>query len=218
MSLYLDLWKNARALVVLKVIFDARRPMLLREIVSTTQGDDEAVSKYCNLLASMGLLTRVSAHSGWCLTSLGFSFLAPGQTLPEGFSQLPENPEKPENPVNSPESCLSTTINNTQQLKELIVEESGKSGFFSVNRRFFESIGVTQNQTTDFIAEHIDPCTVYDEWEKLKAKNKAWPGLLIKILTQRPKPLTDADREAQIKARDQERRRRYSQYDQERTE
>ena len=77
MTSSLDTWKHARALAILKLIADLGRPAMLKELVAITSGDDETISRYCSLLASLGYLTRISAHSGWALTPQGLSFLTP---------------------------------------------------------------------------------------------------------------------------------------------
>lgn len=82
----LDTWKHARALAILKLIADLGRPAMLKELVAITSGDDETISRYCSLLASLGYLTRISCHAGWALTPQGLSFLTPN---PGTFCVLP---------------------------------------------------------------------------------------------------------------------------------
>lgn len=189
MTLYPALWKQARALVILKIIFDLNRAVQLKELVSLTQGDDETINKYCNTLATMGLITRVRNHAGYALTAQGFNFI------------------NPVNPVNSTENqplINTTTINNlSNHLKVEEVINKHDSGFYADNLAFYSEIGITLNSHTEFIANHIDPKTVKEEWHKLVLKNKPWPGLLIRILTNLPKPKSKEERE-------REERRRYA--------
>jgi len=210
MNIYADLWTQARALVILKIIFDLGRPAQLRELVAITQGDDETISKYCSFLATRGLLTRTTSHMGWNLTAQGFSFLRPSVET-QDVASLSTGPvdNSPEIPVNSPESVLSTTTINSHDEEELVIVETGKTGFFSGNLALFEEIGITLNPQTDFIARNIDPTVTRVEWQKLLDKGKPWPGLLIKILTHPPHPKSKAQTDADLRAR-------YGQWDQDR--
>jgi hypothetical protein len=128
---------------------------------------------------------------------------------PEAGDQHPESPvyspgkpvnsaEKPVNspqsPVNSPESALSTTTTTTKSNhKEKVVVEKGDTGFYDENRRFFWDIGITSNLHTDLIASQLAPDLIRLEWQKLLDKDKPWPGLLIKILSNLPPPAHPRD-------------------------
>jgi hypothetical protein len=155
----------------------------------------------------MGLLTRVFSKTGWTLTAQGFAFMRPELSTnhPQGDCYPQVIHSSPQNPLLKAESgvLITTTTNN----KESVVVEvlSGKSAFYSENLRFFEEIGITSNPQTEFIADHVEPRVMRAEWKKLSDKGKPWPGLLIKILSSRPKRKTDA-----------ELRRRYGQWDQDR--
>lgn len=195
MSLYPDLWRQPRALVILKIIYDLGRPAQLHELVSLTGGDDETVSKYCSRLAGMGLLTRVSGHAGWTLTANGMTFLSPNAASGVETHHIPSLRGIP---VNYPESTLSTTTKYSHDSRGVVVEspktvdysgnDGAGSGFYSENMQFFATIGITCNQQTDFIARKLSPKVIRAEWKKLEDKGKAWPGLLIKILTHLPEP------------------------------
>jgi hypothetical protein len=228
MDLYPQLWQNGRSLVVLKIILDLGRNLQLKELVTATRGDDEAITRCCNSLATMGLITRVSYHAGWILTAQGFTFmytvpveryaelragcLAPPQQLSTGYPQLPVKPD------HSPVSDLLKTITTTHpdsKVVEVINDRrsNAKSGrisdFYAENLQTFAEIGISLNPQTEFIAQHIDPATVRAVWQKLVDRGKPWPGLLIRILTSMPRPKSKAEHEAEV-------RHRYAAYDQER--
>jgi hypothetical protein len=70
------LWKQPRLLLLLKLLADLGRPAKLIELVAFTSGDDETISRGCSVLTVLGLLTRTSAHMGWCITPQGLTFLS----------------------------------------------------------------------------------------------------------------------------------------------
>jgi hypothetical protein len=186
-DLYPDLWKHAKALIILQIVFVLGRPAQLKELVAITGGDDETVSRHCSYLATRGLLTRTKSHVGWSLTKQGFDFLRPAA------AELSTGPvdnsfENPDKPVKYPDSSLSITINNPiveegEEEKETGKTGFSKSGFSEQNWAFFDKIGVIHNHATEFVASRIHPETVRAEWQKLIDKDKAWPGLLVTILT-----------------------------------
>lgn len=211
-TIYPALWQQARALVILKIIFDFGRPVQLRQLVAATGGNHETVAKYCNSLATMGLLTRVASHVGWSLTAQGFAFMrAPATSLSPGLStgavdnsNASTLAQIPHNSAESAPLINTTTISTDSVAVEVL---SGKSAFFGENLDLFTDIGITLNSQTRFIADHIQPQVIRAEWQKLKDKGKPWPGLLIRILTSSPKPKTQEQRDAEA-------RKRYASYNQ----
>lgn len=204
---YPKLWQNSRALVILKIIFDIGRPVQRREIIELTGGDDETITYYLNILATMGLVTRVYGRSGFALTAQGFKFMQP-----EKPSLITEKPLLKTARTVLKDGILplstTTTTNNINQ-EVVVVSNSGNSVFENGNLEIFDEIGITLNDQTRYIASHVDPKTTRAEWEKLVEKGKAWPGLLIKILSSKPKQKSQEEREQEI-------RRKYAKWDQER--
>jgi hypothetical protein len=232
-DMYPALWHQARALVILKILFDFSRPVLRKELVNATHGDGETITYYLNSLATMGLVTRVYGRSGFALTAQGFEFMRPDRAevpsvvVPLAADNCMDNSSsKTEKPFSRAEKPflktartvlkdgilpLSTSTTTTKNIdSEVVVEVKGKNSVFeSGNLAFFAEIGITENERTKFIAQHIEPERVREEWEKLQAKGKPWPGLLIKILGSLPKEKSRAEKEAEA-------RRRYGAWDQER--
>jgi hypothetical protein len=200
MDIYPQLWRQAKALVILKIIFDLGRPAQRKEIIAATHGDDETISYYLNTLSTMGLITRVHARSGFALTAQGFDFMQPKTEKP---SLIPDSPVLKDG--NLP------LINTTTTTKDSAVVEvlTPKTVFYAGNLRLFEEIGIDLTPQTEFIANHVDPETTRAEWRKLSDKGKPWPGLLIKILSSRPR----RTKEQQLAAEQAEARRRYAQWD-----
>jgi predicted transcriptional regulator len=234
-DMYPDLWKQARALVILKIIFDTGRPLQVGELVAATQADKQTILKYCNTLATMGLVTRVRSHAGFALTAQGFAFLSPnhranmpgmGERQAEYPAKTAKNPlfaaHNPpylaKDPLNSAENppnlanygrLINTTTTSDAPEEVVVGINSAKSAFFGENLDFFEEIGITLNPQTEFLANHVEPDKFRREWEKLIDKGKPWPGLLIRILTHRPRPRNDSERSEA----DRRRRQRYAQWD-----
>lgn len=217
--MYSRLWRAPRALVILKVIADLGRPARLVELVAVTGGDDETLSKYCSLLAKMGLLTRVSGHAGWALTRDGLAFIQPGVPPAAPSPQPDQAAALAENPVNSPDSELSFSTNLTHHRGSRAIkspeigDSSGNRGDWEQNWQLFEQIGVLHNQRSEQLAAQLPNRLVLQEWHKLQALGKPWPGLLIKILTEilRKHPASCCCEACARKLR-----QRYGAYDQER--
>lgn len=84
-----------------------------------------------------------------------------------------------------------------QQARVVEVINGANSVFENGNWKIFDEIGILPNAQTNYIASHVDPAVTQAEWDKLCAKNKPWPGLLIKILSQprrAPKPKEEIER------------------------
>jgi hypothetical protein len=107
-ALYRDLYKNARMLVLLKLIFDLGGCATVVNLSKILGVHRDGISDNIYRLADRSLISRPHERSGWFITRLGMDFLKPSPQLlrdrrldptEEKQSILPENsasmPEKP---------------------------------------------------------------------------------------------------------------------------
>lgn len=233
---YADLWKHGRAMVLLKIILDLDRPVLRRELISLTQGDDQAISRLCAYLVDQGLLSRMGKYAGWVVTDQGRSLFAtekPSTATSRLVKKPPitaaAKPQKPsartqkradttrkplrgtENTIHAPDSYLP---NNPQQ--NISKEERINKPGFNQNLAFFQKVGIERNHLSDRLAAKFPPQVIQAQWQALVDKGKPWPGLLIKILSKLPEPVSEADQRRRYQTQlerpvrdDHEQRRRY---------
>lgn len=74
-NLHKQLWMEARGMVILKIIYELGYSVNIKDLCEITGGHHNTVTKYCAILATMGLITRVSYRTGWIPTAKGLAFM-----------------------------------------------------------------------------------------------------------------------------------------------
>ncbi len=204
-ELYRDLYKNARMLVILKLILDLGGCATAADMAKLLGVHRDGVSENVYHLADRNMVARPHIRSGWFITKLGMEFLKPSpQLMPEKPALLPENPALavnttttlniertsesevevvvinglvPEKPALLPEKpALADENTPVAEDKNHVIE-------FDVWRAFTE-IGITRNPTSEKAAN--TPGLTYDgvlqAWSQLISLGKPWRGLLLQIL------------------------------------
>jgi DNA-binding transcriptional MocR family regulator len=200
--LYRDLYKNARMLVILKMIFDLGGSATVVQLANILGVSRDGVSDNMAHLADRNLVTRPHRHGGWFITRLGMEFIKPSaQVLPENQVAMQEKPalnkenpasmqEKPTSMQENPAVPVNSLINylNIHQIKskkELINQPAPEKPALPEDVwQAFSELGIQHNSKTDQVS--LTPGLTYQgvmkQWQKLTDQGRAWTGMLIKTL------------------------------------
>jgi len=175
--LYQDLYKNARMVVILKLIFDLGGCATTKQLSEFLDVHHESVTDNIYKLYNHHLVERPRKRGGWLLTKHGFNFLK--AEIPPQLS-----------------TTITTLIEENKDIKgEVVIINAEKPPQRNKVKaeippqqtevwKAFSEIGITHNSTSDKVANTpgLTYKGVMNKWQELKDQGKGWPGLLLIIL------------------------------------